>query len=290
MKYFLKFTQYELKARCKMKIVFLLYYILTVFITAFIPTDAAIADTIRNDNKPVLRVVFSDDLKPWIFNNNGIIEGTYPAIILELAKELNFKADLVQYPLKRCESIMATGEADLIIGLKDTKERGKYIKFFKIPYRTSSAKVFYMRNGEKHKLKRFEDLYQLRVGTKLGTKYFSGFDENKNISKEDVNNEEQNFYKLLAHRIDAIIIPEDRGEFLISILNLRDKVEKASYQYPDGSPRYIGMSKKSPFIKDIKKFNSAMKKIAENGTLESLYMKHFFNKYSIRTDSFRWRR
>lgn len=252
-------------------------------------TDSVNSESLANENKPVLRVVFSDDLKPWILNSADKIEGVYPAIIVEIAEELNLQVELMEYPLKRCETMMEHGEVDIIIGIKDTVQRKKYIEFLKTPYRSSSAKVFYMRSGERNRLNRFDDLYKIRVGTKLGNKYYPDFDDNKHINKEYVNSEEQNFSKLLVNRIDAVIIPEDRGEFLVSALNLRGKVEKAQYQYPDGSPRYIGISKRSPYIKDIKKFNSVMKKISENGMLESLYMKHFFNKYNIRTDSFRWR-
>lgn len=255
----------------------------------FLLTDSANAQSQANENKPVLRVIFSDDLKPWILNSNDKIEGVYPAIIHEIAGALNLQVELMEYPLKRCETMMEHGEADIIIGIKDTGQRKKYIDFLKTPYRSSSAKVFYMRSGEINKLNRFDDLYKIRVGTKLGNKYFPDFDDDKRIQKESVNSEEQNFSKLLVNRIDAVIIPEDRGEFLVSTLNLRGKVKKAQYQYHDGSPRFIGISKKSPYIKDIKKFNNVMKKISENGVLESLYMKHFFNKYNIRTDSFRWR-
>lgn len=252
-------------------------------------TGSVNAESLENETKPVLRVVFSDDLKPWIFSNDDKIEGVYPAIIVEIAGALNYQIEMMEYPLKRCETMMEHGEADIIIGIKDTLQRKKYIEFLKTPYRSSSAKVFYMRSGEINKLNRFDDLYKIRVGTKLGNKYFPDFDNDMHISKEDVNSEEQNFSKLLVNRIDAVIIPEDRGEFLVSALNLRGKVKKAYYKYPDGTPRFIGISKKSPYIKDIKKFNYVMKKISENGMLESLYMKHFFNKYNIRTDSFRWR-
>ncbi len=243
----------------------------------------------ENKNEIVLKAVFSEDLKPWSYVKDGKIEGVYPAIISELAKELNIKAEFKSYPIKRCEVLMEQGEADLMIGIKDTQQRKKYIEFLKTPYRLSSAKVFYTRTGDKGKLKRFKDLYNLTVGVELGTKYFPEFDNDHKIVKEYVSNEEQNFYKLIARRIDVLIIPEDRGEFLISTLNMRDKIEKASYRFSDGSPRYIGISKKSPFIKDIKKFDAAMKKLAGNGTLEKLYMKNFFDKYNINVNSFRWR-
>ncbi len=249
----------------------------------------SIAAASENEKEPVLIAIFSDDLKPWNFIVDGNIEGVYPAIIKELANELNIRVELRSYPLKRCEAMMEQGEADLMIGLKDTPLRKQYIEFLHTPYRLSSAKVFYVRTGERNRLKSYNALYKLRVGTELGTKYFHEFDEDKKIIKEYVKNEEQNFYKLIARRIDVLIIPEDRGEFLVSTLNIRDKVEKASYRFPDGSPRYIGISKKSSHVKDIKRFNTAMSKIVNSGELENLYMKHFFNKYNIHVDSFRWR-
>lgn len=236
-----------------------------------------------------LKAAIMDDLQPWVFKHGDRYEGVYPELIRELAKRSGMKVRFIHCPVKRCELWMKTGEADIVIGLRDTSERRDYIKFLTTPYRFGSPKVFYMRKGTRDKLKKYEDLYNLEVGTQLGSKYFDPFDQDTMIRKQEVASEGQNFHKLISGRIDVVAIPEDRGEYLISKLGLRDSVEKAPYMFPDGSPRYIGISRKSTYLGRVDAFNKIMKSITDDGTLDRLYEDYFFKQFNVPRNSYRWK-
>jgi ABC-type amino acid transport substrate-binding protein len=94
---------------------------------------------------------------------------------------------------------------------------------------------------------------------------------------------------LLHGRVDSVIVNEDQGEYFISMLGIRDKVEKAFYEYNDDTFRYIGISKKSVHLDKLPEFESAMQNIVESGKWDEIMNEYFFIKHGIPTDAFRWK-
>ncbi len=234
-------------------------------------------------------VAINGGLAPWVIKNNGILEGVYPEIAKKVIESIGMRCEFLDCPVARCETLIENGIADLVIGLKDTAERTDYIRFLSVPYRISSRKVFYIRKDEKKRLSVYNDLYSFKIGIIRGGAFFPAFDSDIKIITEPVSTDEQNFNKLIAGRIDAVAIPEDRGEYQLSVMGISDKVRKAVYGFNDSTPRYIGISKKSPLAKRIKDLDKAMKNISTNGAIEKIYIEHFFKKYGISPDSVRWK-
>ena len=236
-----------------------------------------------------ITIAFPEGTEPWILTVNDSISGVYPAIMKELAKRTGRTAKFQALPLARAEAMLKIGSIDLIIGLKDTEERKAFLHFLDTPYRYSSSKIFYVRKGEGNRLRSYEDLYVLKVGTQRGTKYFAKFDEDLNLHKEEVHLEDQNFQKLVFSHVDVLIIPEDRGEFILTKLGLRDKVERAPFFFQDETPRFIAISKFSSAIKDVPAYEVAMKTIRDDGTLGRLYQENYISLYKVSPNSVRWK-
>lgn len=210
-------------------------------------------------SKESLIVAFSE-LPPWKVINMGKFEGAYTEVLRELAKSLNMQIKFNICPLKRCLKMMEHGTADIIIGINDHSERKKYIQFIKTPIKMSTAKVFYLKKGSGHTIKKYEDLKKFKViGTKRGARYFTQFDNDTELNKYPVTDNAQIFLMLVSDRVDAVAISEDQGEYLISMLRIRSEVEKVTYSHKDYSPRYIGVSKKSHHFSKIDKFESAVR-------------------------------
>jgi polar amino acid transport system substrate-binding protein len=229
----------------------------------------------------IIKVALVQDLEPFVVNDGSRYDGVYPRLMKELAKHANMRAEFSECPVKRCEVWLQNGQTDLVIGLRDTPQRKEYVRFLSVPHRVGSTRVFYLRKGEGKKIKRYEDLYSNKIGVLLGSKYFEPFDSDSKILKEEVAREESNIQKLLRGRIDAFVIPEDRGEYYLSKLNVRDKVERAPYAFKDSLPRYIGISTKSPLLGKYELFNKALKDLIDSGTLDRLYDEYYFNKFNI---------
>lgn len=229
-------------------------------------------------------VVPFSPLPPWKFVDNGKFEGAYAEILREIAARLDKPIEFTQCPLKRCLRLMQTGEANLIIGVAATPERTVYIRFLDTPYRISSAKVFYVRKEGGTRLGKHADLYDLKVGTKLGARYFPVFDNDERIAKVTAATNRQTFEMLARGRTDALIIAEDQGEYWISRLGYRGRFEKAEFFYRDRSPRSIGVSRRSSLIGHFGAVEAAMEGLVKEGTLKEIYREQYFQRFGIPTE------
>ena len=121
-------------------------------------------------------VLAFDDLLPWKTYGNGEYGGAYTEIVRELARRTGRQLKISRCPLKRCLYMLEVGNADIIIGLRNTPERARYLHFLQTPYRDhSSDKVFYVQEGRSASIRSYADLAPLRIGTKLGAEYLERF-------------------------------------------------------------------------------------------------------------------
>jgi polar amino acid transport system substrate-binding protein len=223
-----------------------------------------------------------DELPPWKTQANGRHAGAYTEIVRELARRVGVELKIVDCPLKRCLLMLEGGDADMIIGLKDTPERKRYLHFLATPYRLSSSdKVFYIPAGTLATVNQYSDLRKLRIGVKLGAGYFEQIDRDTSLRKDAAKDMRTNFQKLTMGRLDTLVIPEDQGEALVAEMGLSGKVIKANYRVADPSPRFIALARNSSHAANIEKFERAMAGMAKDGTLTELINKHYYRAYKI---------
>jgi polar amino acid transport system substrate-binding protein len=222
-------------------------------------------------------VLAFDELPPWKTHAKGKYGGAYTEIVRELAKRVGLELKIVDCPLKRCMLMLENGEADIIIGLKDTAERRRFLHFLSTPYRASSSdKVFYVPAGGGMPITQYNDLRSLRIGVKHGAGYFDRLDRDASLRKDAAKDMRVNFQKLMLGRLDTLVIPEDQGEALVAELDLVGKVAKASYRVTDPSPRYVALARNSAHAASIDKFERAMAAMARDGTLADLINRHYY--------------
>lgn len=126
----------------------------------------------------------------------------------ELAQGLGLRVEYDFVPFKRGLYLLKHGQVDLMTGVLQRKEREKYLHYIDPPYKKYSDKAFFVLRGNEHILKKHEDLHNLVVGTTLGVKYYSAFDNDELINKQSVADSDLRFKMLLAGHIDAIIDTE----------------------------------------------------------------------------------
>ncbi len=243
--------------------------LLLVMIATLLSTNSA-----ANEQK--LIVAFSE-LPPSKVFHEGRFSGAYAEFAREMAKQLALQIEFRLCSLIRCLHMMESGAADIIIGVKHTPERKKYIQFLNTPYRSSTEKVFYMRNSEHRQLAMYSDLYNFEhIGVKRGAKYFNQFDNDSYLNKVSVSTNSQNFAKLMRRRINLMIINKEQGEYLINVLGINQQIKKAEFFVKTDSYIYLGISKNSKHIQDLPLFESAMSKIVNSGTLDAIMNNTFF--------------
>lgn len=256
-------------------------YFLPGFLTLFLWSGAASC----NPAPPPLVLAFSE-LEPWKTTDGKQYGGAYTEIVRELGKRSGLKVEILPCPLQRCMLLLREGRADITIGVQASPERKQFLHFLPTPYRKhSSDKVFYVSKGRATSIRHYQDLAPLRIGVKIGAGYFERFDRDISLKKDAIVNNKGNFKKLLLGRVDAVVIAEDQGEAIISALGIRDQVEKALYREPDPGPRAIAIAQKSVHAARVAELEAAMNSMVKDGTLKTLFQRHYFEAYGVPTAS-----
>jgi polar amino acid transport system substrate-binding protein len=235
-------------------------------------------------------VLAFSELAPWQTKDGADrYSGAYTEIARELARRVGRGLQIAECPHRRCLKMMESGAADLSIGLQRSPEREAYMQFLQTPYRKlPSDRVFYVRTGEADRIRRYEDLYGLRVGVTAGSVYFERFDGDKRLSKDAAQANDANLRKLLLGRIDAVVIPEDQGAVLLSAMGLGRQIVAADYRAaPDPTPRSVAVSRRSEAIALLPQLEQAMQAMRQDGTLAALYDKHYYKRYGLTREQVR---
>ena len=178
-------------------------------------------------------------------------------------------------PFARRLMQLKIGEIDLLAGILRNDDREEYAYFLSPPYKHKTNKIFIMRKGEGKQLQRYEDLYKLRVGVQIGSKYFPRFDEDPKIQKYESTEDESRLKMLIKNRFDALIHTEFYGTCIIYDLGLQDKVEIASYKYIKYNPVYMAISKKSELYKRKAELEKVFSQMIESGEIDMVIHSYF---------------
>ncbi len=245
---------------------------------------ACVPGVSKAEDKRIIHAVMTH-LPPFmIVGDNGVEDCINARILDEILKPLNLKVVYDIAPFKRCLLYMQTGQADIFFGILKNAEREAYMHYVEPPYKTSTAKAFYIRKGTGIHIGQYEDLYSLNgsIGTRLGFSYFPRFDADARIKKEPLGSDQDHF-RLLAHkRLDAVIITETVGDYLILKDGYHDKIEKAAYKYDQLNPAYLAISKKSPYMQQIREFETIIQQLRDSGRIQGIidnFISEMENKY-----------
>ena len=244
--------------------------ILTVFLmTAFLLLLTAVGA----EEKIIVAI---NDTPPWKMMVNGKPEGIDIAITDKLVSRLGMEPVYVMMPFKRCLRSLKNGKADLMGFLAYKKERTHFLKYLHPPYQ-GDVKIFYVRKGEAFRLKSYEDLHHLRVGLMRGHKHFDPFDNDTEIVKEEVDNQQSNYEKLILGRIDAVIENDTQGPYKTFQFGVSDKVEIAPYAVPLGKNGFFALSRQSPHLERLAEFETVLKQMVESGEIDAIIKSHMSN-------------
>ncbi len=245
-----------------------------LLLSVFAPDGQAERLVVPMDPYPPWKFV---DTQHWAVDPNGIdnrlIEALLSAYNETFGAEL--EADYRGYPWKRCLDMMHSGQADLISGILKRPEREEYLIFIEPPYKTRSAKVFYVRKGEGERIRRYEDLHDLKIGLQAGVSYFEPFDSDTGIRKEEAGDDLSNLRKLIHGRIDAVISTETQADYLIAVEGLGDRIVKAEYRYDYELPVYFALSRQSPHADKAVRFSEIVTRLVEQNVFETLIEDYF---------------
>jgi polar amino acid transport system substrate-binding protein len=203
------------------------------------------------------------------------VEGRYVGknieVIRLLANKLNKKLNFLRCPVARCFAMIEYGQADMIVAIRKTPAREKYIGYLNRPYEVQHFPLrFYLSIDSKLQIKSAKDLNNISIGVLRGFTYFDDFDHNRQLNKVAVTNHQQLIKMLLNKRIDTFLEREQTIMPLVEQQTYKTKLKLAQYQYDKSVDSYIGISKMSPFHQDIDLISEKLSALLDNGAIAAI--------------------
>ncbi|HCY83639.1 MAG TPA: hypothetical protein DHV36_00725 [Desulfobacteraceae bacterium] len=212
--------------------------------------------------------------------NSGVskehADGVVATIVARVAEKLDIGLRMRHAPFARRLVMMKTGDIDIMGGLLKREERTDFIHFVDPPYVESGRRIFFVRKGEAQRIRSYEDLYGLEIGTKINAKYFSRFDRDENLIKQPVSSVSQSFKKLMRNRIDAVVYNYRSGYTELLEMGLAEQVEPAAYYFEGDNPVYIGISRQSPLMERKADVERVVREMVASGEMSTL-IKRFYS-------------
>ncbi len=211
---------------------------------------------------------------PYAKLQENKLQGINVDIIELFAKKLNRKINYLTCPFARCISLLKGGNADMIVGIKQSLEREKYLTFLEQPFHRQDFPLkFYLLKDSPVNITDYDDLAHLRIGTIRGALYFERFDNDKALNKVEVINYSQLIQLLIKGRIDTFLEREESINPWIDRKFYLNNIRLAKYQYGNSVDSYIAISKKSPLMDQLTLLNNTQQQLVDSGMIKAIYLK-----------------
>ena len=231
-----------------------------------------LATSIHADS-PVIKVS-TDPWEPWVLGNEG--EVATDGLAIKFSRELFYRMgvdlDIKIYPYKRCIYQMKSGTRDILLMVKKTEERMKYMFFSDVAVTDPQLIYFSKDHIGDFEWNSWKDLQGYTVGVVAGFNYgdFEAAAKKYKIKNELVSSDSQNIKKLLAGRVDFIFLSRSTANhFMIKNPELADKLKAASTPV-DVAKFYFGLSKNGEAVKYLPKINEVLGEMKRDGSLDKI--------------------
>lgn len=207
---------------------------------------------------------------PIMWKEGGSIIGAGPELVKLLFKDLNVT---VRSPYRgnwdRVQEETRSGKTDVIVGLYMTEERKEYLEYSN-PYARDPVVIFVAKN-KAFKYAKWDDLIGKKGTTTTGDSFGQAFDKfiTEKLSVARSEKVEENFAKLLDGRADYFIYAMYSGLFESERFGISEKIEFLPVNVSVEN-FYIGISKRSPFVKYLPQINKKLDDLIMDGTVDRL--------------------
>jgi polar amino acid transport system substrate-binding protein len=215
------------------------------------------------------------DWPPYV-GENLPQKGFTTAIVSEAFKRAGYEVKIDFLPWTRALQQADEGNYDAVYPEYYSDERDKTFMFSE--QFASGPLGFYKRKADPISYTKLEDLKTYRIGIVLGYINTPEFDAASYLQKETATSDEQNIRKLLAGRIDLIVIDKYVAQYLIknSITEATGKLEFLEPPLLEQQLFVIFPRKTEGSAKKLAEFNMALKSMSEDGTLEHILQESGF--------------
>lgn len=243
-----------------------------IFITTILAINLFASAALYADSHVIK--VSSDPWEPWVLGSEGkqATGGLAVEVTRELFKRLNLDIEINIYPYERCIRQMKTGERDVLLMVKKTEEREKYMLFSDVALMESQSIYYSSERMDGFEWQTWQDLNKYTVGGVRGSNYgdFDTAAKKHGISTELVSTENQNIKKLLAGRVDLIILNQSTANYYMSQNPESRGKLKAAEKSISESKFHFALSKNGKATAHFSGINMALRDMKADGTLDKL--------------------
>ncbi len=206
---------------------------------------------------------------PFMYEIGGKLHGIYPALIREIFDRMGEDVQLSALPWRRALNEANAGACG-IAGVYKNSQRLSAFDF--------SDKLFdevieiYVAKSRGHDLRGVRGLYGRVVGVLRGWSYGDEFDmavKAGKIKVEEVSGDMQNFEKLAAGRLDAVLANRESADIVISSGGLSDKVEMSTMPLISTST-YLAFAKSANKTDLLARFDAALAAMHDDGSFDRI--------------------
>jgi polar amino acid transport system substrate-binding protein len=134
--------------------------------------------------------------------------------------------------------------------------------------------MFYVLKQHQKSIRSYDDLKMLKIGVKGGARYAPSFDNDKTLNKVPAQSIKTNITKLVSGQIDTFITTDTEGDYWIKTTGYQDRITKAPFKFQQLDSIYMGISKKSAFAAEAKRFGRILKGLVDKGVVKKTVDKY----------------
>ena len=202
--------------------------------------------------------IVTDSWPPYIIVENDEVSGTDVDITRAVFKNMNRPISIVVMPWKRCVESIKQQKADAILGISLSEERKSFLHYPNSPISTGTT-VFFTRQDPDFSFINLNQLKDKRAGAILGYSYCDELDKADLLKRaERVSSLEQNFNKLLRHRLDLVVEVDSVGLSTAQKMGISKQISILENARFCVGGNYLAFSKKQGLGKVAAQFNAAL--------------------------------
>lgn len=205
---------------------------------------------------------------------NGVLTGPLKDILDEAASKIGYQVIWRQIPFARSLQMLRKGQTDIVPRTIRTTEREAYINYLGPIAHQVKDIVFVVKKGKEGSVKQYQDLKGLKIGVKRKTAYFAQFDQDAELKKEELLDDDNMVRMFENGRFDVMAVLDQEALKVAMAKYQITNFSYADYQYNQVIGNYYGMSKTSKMAVLYHDLNQALKEMIEKGRINDIYMQY----------------
>jgi len=211
---------------------------------------------------------------PELLSENNAISGPLKDVLDEAVQSIGLSVAWTDIPFARSLKELQDKAAVIVPRVRKTAEREQFVTFLGPISEQKRHVNFIVAKGNESKVTSYQSLSSLEIGIKRGSLYFSKFDADTKLKKQEVVDDNLLVKMLQAGHLD-VIVTGDLAATESAMKNIGwNGFAVAPYHEDIVSGNFYGIAKDGPLQAKAEALNAALKKMADSGRVKEIYQKY----------------